>query len=118
MKRILFLFICFTPVFLPQASGAVEIYANGHKYDSLRAYQDSKKTIAQHKLYVLSVENGFISALSNFYQTLGQSDLKTVREISPKELEKAIERAVTRSKGPKLLISGPGGKVRIMTLTK
>ncbi len=44
MKRILFLVLCVFPVFGPQARGAVEIYANGHQYDSLQAYLASKKS--------------------------------------------------------------------------
>ena len=64
-----------------------------------------------HKLYVLSVENGMVSALQDFYQALGQSN-----SISPEQVQEAIQQTVTTSKDPKLLISG-AGKVRIMSLT-
>ena len=161
MKRILFLVLC-VPVFGPQARGAaIEIYANGHKYDSLQTYLTSKEPVkaivpssapvslnsqqedyirkeAQqlgikvdfskvktyqvnqkkipdtvlHKLYVLSVENGVVNALQDFYEARGQSDF----QISPEQLQGAIQQEVTMSKNPKLLISQPG-KVRIMSLT-
>ena len=119
--RILFLVLWIILRFGPQAQGAIEIYANGHEYDSLQAYLASKKfteavtvtppkklsDTALHKLYVLSVENGVAVALQDFYETRGQSDL-----ISLEQLQGAIQQAVTRSKDPKLLISEPG-KVRI-----
>jgi len=124
--RILFLVLCLIPVFGPQARGTtIEIYANGHKYDSLQAYLLSKNSAtlpsspqklsdgALHKLYVLSVENGMVGALQDFYKTWGQSDF----QISAEQLPQAIRQAVTTSKNPKLLISRPG-KVRIMDLTK
>jgi hypothetical protein len=44
MKRILFLVLWIIPVLISTANGAVEIYVNGHKYDSLQAYQLSKKS--------------------------------------------------------------------------
>ena len=69
-----------------------------------------------HKLYVLSVENGVVGALQDFYQTWGQADLQTPQSISSGQLQEAIQQAVTTSKDPKLLISEPG-KVRIMALT-
>jgi hypothetical protein len=120
MKRILFLILWVIPVLGTQAQGAIEIYANGHKYDSPQAYLTSKKTApvnqkelsdaSLHKIYVLSVENGVVSALQNFYQTWGQSDF-----ISPEQLQEVIQQEVTTSEDPKLLISG-AGKVRIMSL--
>jgi len=131
MMRILFLVLCVFSVLGPQARGAIEIYANGHKYDSLQAYLASKKSAAVpsspkkssgsttlttgdtalHKLYVLSVEHGVAGALRDFYETRGQPDFR----ISPEQLPEAIAQAVTTSKDPKLLISRPG-KVRIMGL--
>jgi len=142
MMRILFLVLWVISVFGPQARGAtIEIYANGHKYDSLQAYLTSKKIVvgaghaqplhdseharpvhkelsdtALHQLYVLSVEHGIVDSLQDFYQTWGQSDFQVIRRISSEQLQQAIQQAVTRSKDPKLLISGPG-KVRIMALT-
>ena len=120
----MFLVLWIIPVLGSQAQGAIEIYANGHKYDSPQAYLASKKSVktlqvnqknlsdtALHKLYVLSVENGVVSALQDFYQTCGESDF-----ISPEQLQEAIQQAVTTSKDPKFLISGEG-KVRIMALT-
>jgi hypothetical protein len=68
-----------------------------------------------HKLYVLSVENGMVGALQEFYQTWGQSDLPINSIISSEQLQEAIQQAVATSKDPKLLISEPG-KVRIMEL--
>lgn len=44
MKRILFLVLWIIPALSPQAHGAIEIYVNGHKYDSIQAYLASKKT--------------------------------------------------------------------------
>ena len=120
MKRILFLVLWVIPVLGTQAQGAIEIYANGHKYDSPQAYLASKKSApvnqkklsdaSLHKLCVLSVENGVVGALQDFYQTWGQSDF-----IFPEQLQEVIQQAVTTSKDPKLLISGEG-KVRIMSL--
>jgi hypothetical protein len=124
MKRILFLVLWVVFVFQTPAYPAIEIYANGHKYDSPQTYLASRKSakILQgnqkdlsdatlHKLYVLSVENGVVGALRDFYQTRGQSDF-----ISPEQLQEAIQQAVTTSKDPKLLISG-AGKVRVMSFS-
>jgi hypothetical protein len=140
MKRILFFVLWAIPLLQPQAQGAIEIYANGHKYDSLQLYQASKKSIAMpspvdfskdktfqvnqknlsetalHKFYVLSVESGVIGALKDFYQTWGHSDLQMTPRISSVQLQKAIQQAVTTSKDPKLLISDQG-KVRIMAIS-
>jgi len=131
MKRILFLVLWVIFGYGPQAQGAIEIYANGHKYSSPQEYLASKKPakIVQshqsgitakgdpyninlsnttlHELYVLSIENGVVGALQDFYGTLAS------RSITPEQLQEAIQQAVTRSKDPKLLISEPG-KVRIM----
>jgi hypothetical protein len=129
MKRILFFLLWVILVFQIPAYSAIEIYVNGHKYDSPQAYLASKRSAVVvgarhavpvhkdlsdavlHKLYVLSVENGMVSALQDFYQALGQSN-----SISPEQLQEAIQQTVTTSKDPKLLISG-AGKVRIMSLT-
>lgn len=164
MKRILFCVLWLIPFLLPQAWGDIEIYVNGHKYDSIEAYKASQKALpakpvltpdalnsqqqnlirqqAQqlgikvdvnkiktlkidqdsispstiHKFYVLSVENGVVSALQDFYQAWGQADLQTPQSISTGQLEGVIQQAVSASKDPKLLISEPG-KVRIMSLT-
>ncbi|MBF0571280.1 MAG: hypothetical protein HQL12_05350 [Candidatus Omnitrophica bacterium] len=164
MNRILFLVLSFFYFLGTQAVGAIEIYANGYKYDSLPEYQSSKSNAAKlstvtttalknqqddyirqeskrlgintdfskiktfqikqknvsdstlHKLYVLSVEKGIASALREFYQTRAESDFQIPRNISAEQLQGAIQQAVTTSKGPKFLISGPG-KVRIMALT-
>ena len=70
----------------------------------------------QHKLYVLSIENGVISALKDFYETQGLPNLGHSRPISSEQLQDAINQAVARSKEPKLLISTPG-KVRIMSMS-
>ncbi len=158
MLRILFLVLWIILQLGPQAHGAVEIYANGHEYDSLQAYLASKKSAKSgtpstpvslnsqqedyirkeaeqlginvdfskvktlqvnqeklseadlHKLYVLSVENGVVGALRDFYSNpIGRS-------ITVAQLKEAIAQAVTTSKDPKFLISRPG-KVRIMSLT-
>ena len=82
-------------------------------FSKVKTFQLTQKNItdsALHKLYVLSVEDGMVSALRGFYQTWGQPDY-----ISPEQLQEAIQQAVATSKGPKLLISG-SGKVRIMSL--
>lgn len=47
MKRILF-FILSVFILVSQAQGAVEIYANGHKFDSLGDYIAWKKSVAQN----------------------------------------------------------------------
>lgn len=166
MKRILFLLLWLIPILGgAQAQGAtIEIYVNGHKYDSLQAYLTAKKNAilqnvptpaelndqqeddirkaakklgfnvdfskvktfqvdhqnisdtTRHKLYILSVENGVVGALQDFYQTWGQSDIQIPRKITSEQLQEAIQQAVLRSKYPKLLISEPG-KMRIMALT-
>ena len=129
MKRILFLLLCI-PVLGTQAQ-AIEIYVNDHKFDSLQAYTLWKKSAeerstqtvrvnqkdlsdkAWHKIYVLSVENGVVGALQDFYRSWGQA---IPRKISSEQLQEAIAQAVARSKYPKFIISEPG-KVRIMALT-
>jgi len=155
----LFLILGLIPVLGMQAQAGIEIYAYGHKYDSLKAYLSSKNSFAQtsaslnskqeeyvrqaakklgivvdfnkertfqispkkipetarHKLYVLSVENGMVGALREFYPVWGSSDTKLAGQISSQQLQGAIEKEVKISKGPKLLISEPG-KVRIMDL--
>ena len=122
MLRILFLVLWVILGFGPKAQGAIEIYVKGHKYASMQEYLSSKKPhaatspkrssdTALHELYVLSVENGVIDALQDFYSTpVGHA-------ITLEQLQEAIQQAVTRSKDPKLLISGPG-KVRIMATVK
>jgi hypothetical protein len=127
MRRILFLLLCIN-LLAPLAYGAIEIYANGHKYDSLQAYLVSKKSAVvktsqvsrknlsdstRHKLYVLSIENGMVSALQDFYMP----GTLIGRTITSKQLQGAIQQAVTASQDPKLLISKPG-KVRIMALDR
>ena len=69
-----------------------------------------------HKLSVLSVENGVVGALQDFYKTQGPYDFQIPHQISSAQLQKAIQQAVTTSTEPKLLISEPG-KMRIMALT-
>ena len=134
MKRTLMLGLWI--VFATQSSsqGAIEIYANGHKFDSIQQYTSWKESSAQlkkdpsskahqvnlsdatrRKLYVLSIENGMAGILQNFYQTWGQSVLPLTHRISSDQLQGAIQQAVTASKDPKLLISGPG-KMRIVDL--
>ena len=123
MKRILFLVLWVILVFQTPAYAQIEIYAHGYKYGSLQEYLASKKSAKSiqghqknsfdatlHELYVLSIENGVVDALQDFYGTLAN------RSIAPEQLQEAIQQAVTGSKDPKLLISEPG-KVRIMTPT-
>jgi len=125
MMKALFLILC---LFLPGAARAgtpVEIYANGHKYDSLQAYQASKamtldvaSASTMRKLYVLSVEKGVAGALQNFYQTFwAGSDFYLDQRIYPDQMQEAIRKAVTATPAPKLLIS-ESGKVRILTLDR
>ena len=133
MMRILFLILWIIPLLAPEAHADIEIYVNGHKYPSFEAYRAAEKLVLlkpkpspvplkkisdaiQHKLYVLSVENGVVGALRDFYQNGGQSDLQVTRQIVPDQLQAAIAQALATSKGPKLLIATPG-KVRIMALT-
>ena len=163
MKRILFLVLWTIPLLGPQVQAGIEIDVNGHSYDSLQAYQASKKAAAlsssipaslnnqqedyirqaaqklginvdfskiktfqvnqeslndttRHQLYVLSVENGVVSALQDFYHNRGQYDIQMPHRISSAQLQGAIQQAVTRSKDPKLLISEPG-KIRIMAIS-
>jgi hypothetical protein len=124
MKRILFL-VLWTMLISggAHAQGAIEIYVDGHRYGSFEAYLASKRSVkgfqkdkndlsdpTRHKLYVMSVENGMVDALSDFYQNWALA-----RRIAPEQLQEAIAQAVADSKGPKFLIASPG-KVRIMTL--
>ena len=163
MFRTLFFILWIIIFFVPQVCEGIEIYANGHKYDSLQAYHASSQPSAigslpapvfinsqqedeirkeakrlgvpvdlskvktlqigqsalsdttRHNLYVLSVENGVVDALRDFYLTWGQPDFQMQRSISTMQLQEAIAQAVTQSKYPKLLISKPG-KIRIMDL--
>lgn len=145
MIRTLFLVLCLILGFWPQARGtSIEIYAHGHKYDSLQAYLVSKKAAAVssrpqkysgsteftlskaeglttgertlHQLYVLGVENGMVGALRDFYETRGPSAFQMTQRIYPEQLPEVIAQAVAASENPKFLISRPG-KVRIMALT-
>jgi hypothetical protein len=164
MKSILFLLLCVFFGSTARSWGDIEIYANGHKYDSLQEYLASKKAVTApslatpasldsqqaedirkaaqqmginvdfkkvktfqigpkgssseliHRFYVLSVENGVVGALQDFYQNWGQSVPRISRVISSEQLQEAIQQAVSSSKDPKFLISEPG-KVRIMALT-
>jgi hypothetical protein len=127
MNRILFLGLCVILIASAHAQGPVEIYARGQKYGSLQDYLASKKSAATqvhrklsdadlHRLYVLSIENGMVNALQDFYQAWGNADLK-VRRISLGQVQDLIRQAVTSSKSTKLLIVQPG-KLRIMSLTK
>ena len=155
MIRILFLVLWVVMILTAPSNAAVEVYINGHKYDSIEAYLASKKTIGveddyikevagsygikvdlskiktfqiskrdqpkvsdqtMHKLYVMSLENGVVDALKDFYNSRGQFDLTIPYRISPRQLPDVIQRSVTTSNAPKLLISQPG-KVRIMDLS-
>ncbi len=162
--RTLFFVLWIIPALQAKAQGAVEIYANGHKYATLQSYQESKQPAAVrtpqtpvsinsqqenyiqqqaqklgihvdfskvktyqvnqesmsnttlHRLYVLSVENGIVGALRDFYQDHGQSIFYGGHKVSSQQLQEAIQQAVTTSRGPKLFISQPG-KVRIMAMS-
>jgi hypothetical protein len=127
MMRILFFVLWAIPVWGPKAQGAIEIYANGHKYASPQEYLASKTLAAvpspkelsdttRHQLYVLSVENGVVDALQDFYENQGQSGFQVARRITSAQLQQAIEQTVTGSKDPKLLISNPG-KMRIVAIS-
>ena len=127
MKRILFLALGIIPFLGSLAQANIEIYVNGHKYDSLQAYEASKsKTLnvtsnplseaTMHKLYILSVEKGMVTAFENFYRTFwAGSDFTLGERIAPDQMQEAIKKAVTASGSTKLLIAG-SGKVRIMTI--
>jgi hypothetical protein len=125
MLRILFLLLWTIPLLGLQARGDIEIYAHGHKYDSLQAYQASEEHPSKnhdnlsdatlHKLYTLSIENGMAGILQNFYQSWGLSGIQVPSRVSSDNLQEAIQQVVTASKDPKLLISEPG-KMRIMGL--
>ena len=111
------------------AQTPIEIYANGHKYDSLQAYKASEQPVTghlskvkppeitadflsaatMHELYGLGVEDGVFGALKDFCQA------SVSQTIAADQIEDAIRKAVTASEAPKLLIS-ESGKVRIMTL--
>ena len=126
MKALFLILFLFLGLDAP-AQTPVEIYANGHKYDSLQAYEASKsKTLnvtsnplseaTMHKLYILSVEKGMVAALQNFYRTFWVgSDFTLGERIAPDQMQEAIKKAVTASGSTKLLIAG-SGKVRIMTI--
>jgi hypothetical protein len=87
-----------------------------NKVKTLQINQKGLSGESMHKLYVLSVEDGVIGALQDFYQTRGQSNVRVNSIISSEELQEAIQQAVATSKDPKFLISEPG-RVRIMALT-
>ncbi len=123
--RTLFLALWAIMLACPSAQ-SIEIFVKGRKYQSLEAYQASQKPpqsktdqvkpqeitdAVQHKLYVLSVENGLVNALEAFYQGHGHAKVP----LSDLQLQEAIKQAVTQSPGSKILIAGPG-KVRVMSL--
>jgi hypothetical protein len=150
MKRTLFFILSIMFALQYQAYGDIEIYADGHKYDSMEAYQESKSApvvkssadsgqakmlkvakkgisdLTRHKLYVMSIENGIVGVFQDFYHTWVVSGHQMAitfkpktpvsRRISLAQLQDAIAKAVTSTKGPKLLITGPG-KLRIMALS-
>ena len=164
MMRNLFLILWVIGPLSSQAHAAIEIYANGHQYNSMQKYLAMEKAAAakaastpgalnsqqedyirkaakklgvdvdfskiktfqlgpsnisdntRHRLYVLSIENGVIGALEDFYQGRQQSGLPMPHRIFLAQLQEAIRKAVTTSKEPKLLISEPG-KVRIMAIS-
>ena len=127
------MFLWIIPVLASPALGAVEIYANGHKFDSIQDYtsweesalhskalslKDGQIKISdttRRKLYILSIENGMAGILQNFYQSWGQSALPVTHRISSDQLQGAIQQAVMASTDPKMLISQPG-KMRIVDL--
>jgi hypothetical protein len=47
MMKILFLVLWIIPALCNQALASIEIYANGHKYDSFQEYLASKKTVIE-----------------------------------------------------------------------
>jgi len=164
MKRIVFLILTIILCLPLNARAGVEIFIDGHKYDSFQDYENSKKSVkpqlslsaadikkqqddyirqeakklgikldlnkiktiqikpksqselAQHRLFVLGIENSVVGALQEFYQNWGQSDIRMPKEVSVDQLQQIIEQAVSSSKEPKLLISEPG-KVRIMSIS-
>ena len=131
MLRILFFSLCFFQVVLVGAQTNIEIFADGHRYDSFKDYQDSKKHLevlskqaktatmspaTQHRLYVMSVEKGVVGALEDFYEQRSSPAIQLAHRVTLDQMQEAIQEAVTSSKGPKLLISQPG-KIRIMALT-
>ena len=88
-------------------------------FRNIKTFQVNQKKLSDsslHKLYVQGVENGMVDALEDFYQSLGQPDIRMSRKISSEQLQEVIQQAVITSQYPKLLISEPG-KVRIMALT-
>ncbi|MDE2027301.1 MAG: hypothetical protein KGK03_02065 [Candidatus Omnitrophica bacterium] len=140
--RVLFLIISVFLAWAGQAR-AVEVYVGGHRYDSFQAYRAAQKAVrtalvtaaldeqqeeyknkvkitrfneAQaHRLYVLGVENGMKEAAQRFFINPGAAGAPAAQHISSEQLQKALEQAMGKSKGPKLLIAGPG-KVRVMAL--
>ncbi len=123
MIRTLFFILTIILAYGPQAQGSIEIYAKGQRYASLQAYLQSEKPVhpkplsdnTRQKLYQLSIENGMVGVLQDFYLTMDKPVPVMARTITTNQLQEAIEQEVTSSKGPKLLISEQG-KVRIMTL--
>ena len=134
MLKILFLFLWIIPFGASPVHGAIEIYAHGHKFDSIQEYNSWKESsvhikkdssskahqvnlsdATRRKLYVLSIENGMAGILQNFYQSWGQSALPVTHRISSDQLQGAIQQAVMASTDPKMLISQPG-KMRIVDL--
>jgi len=87
-------------------------------FSKVKTFQVGQKSLTDrdlHKFYVLSVENGVVGALHDFYQNWGHPDFQTPNRISSEQLQEVIQQAVATSKDPKLLISELG-KVRIMGL--
>ncbi|MBF0511872.1 MAG: hypothetical protein HQL13_06050 [Candidatus Omnitrophica bacterium] len=84
------------------------------KMKTLQVKEARISEATRHKLYVLSVENGVVRALEDFYQ-MHRGWGHIAQNLPVNQLEGAIQQAVTQSKSPKLLISEPG-KLRIMSL--
>ncbi len=102
--------------YIRQAAQQLGINVDFSKAKTFQIDQRNLTDKALHQLYVLSVENGVVGALKDFYQGLGQPASQGPRRITVNQLQGVIRQAVTSSKDPKLLISEPG-KVRIMALT-
>lgn len=144
--KALFLILC---LFLgpdAQAQTPVEIYANGHKYDSLQAYKTSEKPVAgnsskaqslsitadflsaatMHELYGLGVEEGVMGALNDFYQAslIGLDSVHehtivlgaTVGQTIAADQIEEVIRKAVSASNSPKLLISESGKFRIMSL--
>jgi hypothetical protein len=102
MMRILFLVMWIIPVLGSQAQGDIEIYANGHKYDSLEDYLESKKPVeVKSPPTQVSLNSQQQDDIRQEAQQLGiKVDINKIKtfQVNPKKLsDQALHRLYIRS---------------------